>query len=98
MGQAMSLLVGGSARLYSVIFGLLCLVLQVFLRYEKYVGYLKWLTLALLAYVATVFVVRVPWHEAALRTFVPTLSWNADAVTMIVAIFDHSGLACLTKH
>src|SRR5271156_833962 len=43
MGQAMSLLVGGSPHLYSVIFGLLCLVLQVFLRYADYVRYLKWL-------------------------------------------------------
>ena len=45
MGEALRLLVGGSARLYSVGFGALCLVLQVFLRYETYVRYLKWLTL-----------------------------------------------------
>src|SRR3981189_561826 len=60
MGQAMRLLVGGPAPLYSVIFGLLCLVLQVFLRYERYVGYLKWLTLALLSYVAVVFTAHIP--------------------------------------
>ena len=49
MSEALRLLVGGSAHVYSVTFGLLCLVLQVFLRYEMYVRYLKWLTLGLLA-------------------------------------------------
>lgn len=54
MGDALHLLIGGPACFYCMIFGLLCLVLQVFLRYERYVGYLKWLTLALLSYVAVV--------------------------------------------
>src|SRR6204780_1339956 len=45
MGEALRLLLGGSAHLYSVGFGVLCLVLQVFLRYATYVRYLKWLTL-----------------------------------------------------
>src|SRR5579871_4953012 len=46
MGEALRLLIGGSAHLYSVFFGLTCLGLQVYLRYETYVRYLKWLTLA----------------------------------------------------
>ena len=41
------LLLGGSAHLYTVGFGVLCLGLQVLLRYATYVRYLKWLTLAL---------------------------------------------------
>src|ERR1700726_681688 len=74
MGEAMSLLVGGSAHLYSVIFGLLCLGLQVFLRYERYVGYLKWLTLALLSYVAVVFTTHVPWGVVLRQLAFPTLA------------------------
>ena len=35
MGEALRLLLGGSAHVYSVTFGLLCLVLQVFLPYER---------------------------------------------------------------
>ena len=49
MGEALRLLLGGSAHVYSVTFGLLCLVLQVFLSYGTYVRYLKWLTLTLLS-------------------------------------------------
>ena len=87
MGEALRLLLGGSEHVYSVTFGLLCLVLQVFLSYERYVRYLKWLTLALLAYVAVAFTVQVPWFEVASRVVWPTLAWNRDTVTMIVAIF-----------
>lgn len=88
MGEAMYLVVGhGSPHLYSLAFGFTCLSLQIFLPYRKYVLYLKWLTLGLLAYVATVFAVNVPWHEVAVRTLLPQFTWNNDSVTLIVAVF-----------
>ncbi|MEO5861935.1 MAG: divalent metal cation transporter [Burkholderiales bacterium] len=87
MSEALRLLVGGSAHVYSVTFGLLCLVLQVFLRYETYVRYLKWLTLGLLAYVAVVFTIHVPWLTVAERVVWPHLTLNNDTITMIVAVF-----------
>ena len=55
IGEASRLLLGGSAHIYSVAFGVLCLILQVVLPYQTYVTYLKWLTLSLLSYVAVVF-------------------------------------------
>ena len=87
MGEALRLLLGGSAHIYSVTFGLLCLLLQVFLPYQSYVRYLKWLTLALLAYVAVVFTIHVPWLEVASRVVWPKLSLNRDSLMMIVAVF-----------
>ena len=87
MGQALRLLVGGSAHVYSVTFGLSCLVLQVFLRYELYVRYLKWLTLALLSYVAVVFMVHVPWSAVLHSVAMPSLVLNHDTIVLIVAVF-----------
>ena len=87
MGDVVKLLVGGNSLVYVVLFGMVSLLLQLFIPYTRYVRILKWLTLALLAYVGTVLVVNVPWREVAVRTFVPHFSWNADAVTMMVAIF-----------
>jgi len=88
MGEAMRLVTGhGSAHYYSLGFGFLCLSLQIFLPYRKYVRYLKWLTLGLLAYVATVFTINVPWGEVAFRTVWPVFTWNNDSVTLIVAVF-----------
>lgn len=87
MGEALRLLLGGSAHVYSVTFGLLCLVLQVFIPYQRYVGYLKWLTLALLAYVAVVFTISVPWLDVARHLVWPQLAITRDSVMMIVAVF-----------
>src|SRR4051812_8770952 len=88
MGEAARLVTGvGSAHLYSLGFGVLCLSLQVFLPYAAYVRYLKWLTLGLLAYVATVFAVKLPWLEVMQRTVWPHFSFTKDSVALIVAIF-----------
>lgn len=86
MGDALRLLIGGSARWYAAGFGLLSLLLQIFIPYTRYVKVLKWLSLALLAYVATAFTVHVPWKEVALRTVMPHFSWQVDSITTIVAV------------
>jgi NRAMP (natural resistance-associated macrophage protein)-like metal ion transporter len=65
MGDALRLLIGGPNRWYAVGFGLLSLLLQVYLPYTRYVRILKWLTLALLAYVGAAFVIKVPWEQVA---------------------------------
>ena len=62
------------------------LLLQVFVPYHRYVHVLKWLTLALFAYVGALAVVKVPWGEALYGLFVPQPQWNASFVTMLVAI------------
>ncbi len=87
MGEALRLLLGGSAHVYCVTFGLLCLVLQVFLSYESYVGYLKWLTLALLSYVAVIFTIHVQWGEVVWQLLVPQLRFDHDTIVMVVAVF-----------
>ncbi|HEY4445654.1 MAG TPA: divalent metal cation transporter [Steroidobacteraceae bacterium] len=87
MGEALRLLLGGSAHLYCVAFGVLCLGLQVFLRYADYVRYLKWLTLALLSYVAVIFTVHVPWGTVMAEMVVPRLVLDHNTISMIVAVF-----------
>jgi NRAMP (natural resistance-associated macrophage protein)-like metal ion transporter len=87
MGEALRLVTGvGTAHLYSLACGFLCLSLQVFLPYRSYVRVLKWLTLGLLAYVATVFAVHLSWSQVLRASLMPHFEWNASSVGMIVAI------------
>jgi NRAMP (natural resistance-associated macrophage protein)-like metal ion transporter len=86
MGDVLKLLVGGSSRLYVLGFALGCAYLEVFSRYRRYVAILKWTTASLLAYVATVFVVKVPWSQVAFHTFVPSIAWNRDYMVAAVAV------------
>src|SRR5258706_3626442 len=87
MAQALGLIMGGSEHIHAVVFGFVSLVLQIFMPYERYVRFLKWLTLALLAYVAVVFTVQVPWCEVLVRTVWPRFTFNSESITLIVAVF-----------
>ena len=87
MGAALKLLIGGPAHWYAIAFGLVSLALQIFVPFPRYAPILKALTLALLAYVATVFVVEVPWREVLFQTLLPSLSLQADYLVAVVAVF-----------
>jgi Mn2+/Fe2+ NRAMP family transporter len=63
------------------------LLLQVFIPYRRYVRILKWLTLTLLAYVATVFVVDIHWSQVLVRAVAPHMSWQPQYITTVVAVF-----------
>jgi NRAMP (natural resistance-associated macrophage protein)-like metal ion transporter len=86
MGSAAQLVLGGKAEVYAVGLGLLSVVLEVAIPYRKYVLYLKWLTLVLFAYVATAFVVHVPWLAVLKATFIPTIEWKSKYWMAIVAV------------
>ena len=86
MGAALQLLIGGKAGLYTILFGLLCLILEISLSYARYSAILKWTTLSLLTYVAVVLVAGVPWGRALTALVVPELQWNIAYATAFVAI------------
>jgi NRAMP (natural resistance-associated macrophage protein)-like metal ion transporter len=88
MGEALRLVTGfGSAHLLSLGLGVLCLSLQVLMPYSAYVRYLKWLTLGLLAYMATALAVHIDWLEVVKRTVWPDFRFTRESVALIVAIF-----------
>jgi len=87
MAECLRLIAGGSAVVYALGFGLVCLALQIWLSYRQYVRYLKWLTLTLFAYVAVVFTVNVPWREVLLGVVWPRISFSSQMLTVIVAVF-----------
>lgn len=69
-----------------LLFGVFCVLAQVFIPYRAYVRGLKWLCTALLAYVAVVFVVRVPWGEVLKATFWPHFSPSAAFLQGLTAV------------
>jgi NRAMP (natural resistance-associated macrophage protein)-like metal ion transporter len=85
MGDALVLIAGGQSSIYIVFFALLSLTLQIFIPFPRYAPILKWLTLALFAYVGTVLVVHFP-AQVLRETLVPQLLWRPDYVGMLVAV------------
>ena len=86
MGAALKLLIGGPALLYVVGFAIVSVLLEVFVRYARYVSVLKYLTLSLFAYVATVFVVGTPWLQVLHDIVLPPLTFSKDYVLAIAAV------------
>jgi Mn2+/Fe2+ NRAMP family transporter len=87
MGEVGELVSGVNRQLMTVLFVVGTLLLQVFVPYHRYVFFLKWLTLSLLAYAAVLFTVHVPWGQVALRSVWPKFTLNADAATVVVGVF-----------
>ena len=91
MAEAVKLLVGGPPPLYVLAIGAVCIAMQVFFSYERTVRVLKWLTLALFAYVAVVLVVGVPWRRALVESvqpwaFLPAGTTAKEYAAMVVAV------------
>jgi Mn2+/Fe2+ NRAMP family transporter len=87
MGEVAELVSGLDRHLMTAVFVLVTLLLQIFVPYHRYVFFLKWLTLSLLAYAAVLFTVHVPWSEVALRTVWPHFHLNSDAAAVVVGVF-----------
>ncbi|MGA2343185.1 MAG: divalent metal cation transporter [Steroidobacteraceae bacterium] len=87
MGEVAELVTGFGRHLMTAFFVVITLALQLFVPYRRYVFFLKWLTLSLLAYAAVVFVVHVPWGEVALRTVWPKFALDSTAAAVIVGVF-----------
>ena len=86
MGAALSLLTGGNSALYTLLFGVFCVLTEIFLNYARYSAVLKWTTLSLFSYFAVVVVADVPWYRALTSLVAPEIQWNLAYATAFVAI------------
>lgn len=89
MGSALQLVLGGPAHghLYGLLFGLFCIVMQVFIPYRRYSPILKAMTMVLFVYVIAAFTIHIPWREVLINTVFPDITWSQDYILTIVAVF-----------
>ncbi|HET9579115.1 MAG TPA: divalent metal cation transporter [Usitatibacter sp.] len=86
MGNAMELLLGGPSSVYTLLFALISLVLQIFVPFPRYAPILKWLTLSLFGYVGTLLVVHVPWDRVTLEALLPRAEFRPEYIATLVAV------------
>jgi Mn2+/Fe2+ NRAMP family transporter len=87
MGEVGQLVTGIDRHLMTLAVVILTLGLQIFVPYHRYVAFLKWLCLSLLAYAAVLFTVHVSWGEVVSRTVWPRFVPNAAAAAVVVGVF-----------
>jgi NRAMP (natural resistance-associated macrophage protein)-like metal ion transporter len=86
MAASIRLMLGGPQTPYVLVIGGVCAAAQIFLAYKRYVAVLKWLTLALFAYVAALFLVKIDWSALAIGLIAPHISFESSYLTAVVAI------------
>ncbi len=86
MGDAAQMLGGGPSGIYVWVFGLGICALTVRLRYHQIANVLKWLAVALFAYVITAFLARPHWGTVLHDTLLPRMPQQPGALAALVAI------------
>lgn len=86
MAASMQMLIPSPRWIWLVGFALLSLCLQVFLKYKSYSRILRWLVMALLAYVGVLLFVDLSWREAVMATAWPTMAIGKEYVLLVIAI------------
>ena len=86
LGAGAGLIIHIPAAALMVIFTLVILALEVAVSYRRYAKVLKWLTVSLLAYPVTAFLVHEPWGTIARATFVPHIQFSASFFYVITAV------------
>lgn len=66
--------------------GLTVLALEIIIPYKKYVKYLKWFALSLLAYVATALLINIDWASVLKSLVIPHLSFKKEEIILITGI------------
>lgn len=87
MAASLQMLLGGNFYLFSIGFAVLIILCEVFIGYHKYVKFLKWLTISVLAYVVTGIAINPDWRLIWKDVFVPQISFSKEYVFAMIAVF-----------
>ncbi len=86
MAAAVGLLAPVPAAASLVCITLLTLALQIFIPYTSYAKFLKYLTISLLAYIVTAFVVHQNWTLVLFATFIPHIEFSKTYILNVAAL------------
>jgi NRAMP (natural resistance-associated macrophage protein)-like metal ion transporter len=74
------------ATYFSIGFTIMLLVLIIYLPYQKIASVLKYLCLVLLVYLIVPFLYRQDWVAVLKATFIPSIKFDKDFISILVAI------------
>jgi NRAMP (natural resistance-associated macrophage protein)-like metal ion transporter len=86
LGASAALIIHIPAPALMAVFTLLILTLEILVSYRRYAKVLKWLTVSLLAYPITAFLVPEPWVTILRATFVPHIEFSVTFFYVITAV------------
>jgi len=70
----------------AIILTLFMILLEIFLPYHKYAKILKWLTISLIAYIITGFIIKPDWIAVGKSIAIPNINFTAPFLAAMVAV------------
>jgi NRAMP (natural resistance-associated macrophage protein)-like metal ion transporter len=86
MGESAAMVTGVNAKFWTLFFTGLIVSFLFWSSYRQIARVFKWITLVLLAYVATAFFAHVDWKSALAATIFPRLSWSRESLSVLVGV------------
>jgi NRAMP (natural resistance-associated macrophage protein)-like metal ion transporter len=86
MAEAARLFINIPFAPLAIIFTIIIVLLETFLKYKQYSKVLKWLSIALFSYIITAFIVDQPWRQVIAHTIVPHFEISKLFILSIVAV------------
>ena len=86
MADATQMVTGINALFWTPLYTALIICFLFWSSYQWIARVFKWVTLVLLAYVATAFFAGVDWHHAIAATLKPQLVWSKEYLAVLVGI------------
>jgi NRAMP (natural resistance-associated macrophage protein)-like metal ion transporter len=87
MAKSFQLIVPSISFIFLVIgFGVLGLVLQIFIPYQKYSKYLKWLVISLFSYIITGLIIHMDWANLFKSLIIPSITFSKTQILLITGI------------
>jgi NRAMP (natural resistance-associated macrophage protein)-like metal ion transporter len=86
MADSTQMVTGVNSLVWTPLYTALIVGFLFWSSYRQIARIFKWITLVLLAYVATAFFAQVDWHEAVRATLQPRLAWSREYLAVMVGI------------
>jgi len=86
MADATQMLTGVSSLVWNPIYTTIIISFLFWSSYRQIARVFKWITLVLLAYIATAFFAGVDWHQALAATLLPHMAWSRDSLSVLVGV------------
>ncbi|MDE2580338.1 MAG: divalent metal cation transporter [Rhodospirillales bacterium] len=79
-------LLGGPAWFWAAAVAGFCAAAEIWVAYARYVRFLKWLSLALLAYVGLLFIIHLPWAAVLAGVLLPRVTLSREALLTLLGV------------
>ncbi|MBI4226594.1 Nramp family divalent metal transporter [Candidatus Roizmanbacteria bacterium] len=90
MAASLQMVIGLPFIFWLSIVTILTIVMEIFVPYDRYSRYLKWMGLSLLVYSLTAILTNQNWIEVFIKTIIPTISLDMNYLMAIVGFIGTS--------